>query len=247
VTELTELMSLIALVSLLAAVVAGCHLWRAISWHPQGGLAHARGAVGVNQPVRLVRSDSTGWRLPDPVPAPATSTVPGRPVPDPVPAPRRRAVGIARIDATARSVATAIDHDTRRDPTNRHTNAGRWASDASGPVDNAGTANGVGATNGAGSGFFRVGDHVDTSAPVTREELRLAVRAVLVHTPQQWPGGVYCSNDRSPFPCRMRHWGEQVLLAAGWDADGIDAMARQADAGLPPWLAGAGDANPPTR
>jgi hypothetical protein len=80
---------------------------------------------------------------------------------------------------------------------------------------------------------------------VTRDELRLAVRAVLVHTPQHWPGGVYCSNDRSPFPCRMRHWGEHVLLAAGWDADSIAAMARQADAGVPPWLAGASETVPP--
>jgi hypothetical protein len=81
---------------------------------------------------------------------------------------------------------------------------------------------------------------------VTRDELRLAVRAVLVHTPQHWPGGVYCSNDRSPFPCRMRHWGEHVLVAAGWDADSIAAMARQADAGVPPWLAGASETVPPS-
>jgi hypothetical protein len=234
-------MSLIALVSLLAAVVAGWHLWRAISWHPHGGLAHARGAVPARQPVRLVRSDSTGWRLPDSMPAQAKTILPGRPFTGSVPAPRREPVGAARFDVTAARTGSAADR-TRLDLGNRYPNAGRWAIDAAG----AGAAAGNG-SNAAGGGFYRIGDHADTSEPVTREELRLAVRAVLVHTPQQWPGGLYCSNDRSPFPCRMRHWGEQVLLAAGWDADGIDAMARQADAGLPPWLAGAGEASPPGR
>jgi hypothetical protein len=240
-------MSLIALVSLLAAVVAGWHLWRATSWHPHGGLAHARGAVGVRQPVRLVRSDSTGWRLPDSMPAQAKAIVPSRPFPAPIPAPRREPVGAARFDAMARS-GTGAARGPRLDPSNRHTNAGRWATDASGagPGGNSAGAE-TNRPNGAVSGFYRIGDHPDASEPVTREELRLAVRAVLVHTPQQWPGGLYCSNDRSPFPCRMRHWGEQVLLAAGWDADGIDAMARQADVGLPPWLAGAGEVNPPGR
>src|SRR3954469_25123457 len=118
-------MSLIALVSLLAAVAAGWHLWRAISWHPHGGLAHARGTIGVHQQVRLVRSDSTGWRLPDAVPAQAKSIPPGSPSAGPVPAPRRRAVGIARIDTMARSAAATVnqdtrDRDTRRDPANRH-------------------------------------------------------------------------------------------------------------------------------
>jgi hypothetical protein len=140
---------------------------------------------------------------------------------------------------------TAAPAGTRPDPLNRRANAGRWSSDAAG--------------NGPATGFHRVNGSVpdrhpttdeQTAAgeakPVSREQLRLALRAVLVHTPQRWPGGVYCSSDRSPFPCRMRHWGEEVLLAAGWDADGIDAMARQTDAGIPPWLtAGAGDATPP--
>jgi hypothetical protein len=96
-----------------------------------------------------------------------------------------------------------------------------------------------------GSVGRRNGDEPRRDPTVTRDELRLAVRAVLVHTPQHWPGGVYCSNDRSPFPCRMRHWGEHVLLAAGWDEKSIAAMARQADTGVPPWLAGASEAIPP--
>jgi hypothetical protein len=239
-------MSLIALVSLLAAVFAGWHLWRAISWHPHGGLAHARGAVGVRQPVQLVRSDSTGWRLPESMPAQAKAIPPGRTFVGSAPAPRREPVGAARFDVMAARTGSTADRSTRLDLGNRHPNAGRWAIDAS-SAGAAGSGTNSAGSNSAGGGFYRVGDHADTSEPVTREELRLAVRAVLVHTPQQWPGGLYCSNDRSPFPCRMRHWGEQVLLAAGWDADGIDAMARQADAGLPPWLAGAGEASPPGR
>jgi hypothetical protein len=63
--------------------------------------------------------------------------------------------------------------------------------------------------------------------PVTREEMRLALRAVLVHTGQSWPGGVYCRSDRSPYPCRMHRWGERVLLAAGWPAEHIESMARR--------------------
>src|SRR5919198_1359135 len=37
--------------------------------------------------------------------------------------------------------------------------------------------------------------HGSTATAASRDELRLAVRAVLVHTTQHWPGGEYCSND----------------------------------------------------
>jgi hypothetical protein len=76
---------------------------------------------------------------------------------------------------------------------------------------------------------------------VSREELRLALRAVLVHTAQQWPGGVYCSCDRSPFPCRLRRWGERVLLSAGWQQEQIDGIVRQVTEDAPPWLVGIRD------
>jgi hypothetical protein len=77
------------------------------------------------------------------------------------------------------------------------------------------------------------------------DQLHLALRAILVHTPQVWPGGVYCGNDRSPFPCRMRHWGEQTLLLAGWDMKSIALMERQRRTALPPWLAGTRETLPP--
>ncbi len=59
-----------------------------------------------------------------------------------------------------------------------------------------------------------------------RDVLRLAVRAVYLHGPSEWPEGVYCSNDRSPFPCRLRRWGEDVLLTAGWRPQDVDALGR---------------------
>jgi hypothetical protein len=73
---------------------------------------------------------------------------------------------------------------------------------------------------------------------VSRDEMRLALRAVLLHTAQQWPGGVYCGSDRSPFPCRMRRWGERVLLSAGWQAERVEALVRQVGQDAPPWLVG---------
>src|SRR5439155_14405128 len=62
--------------------------------------------------------------------------------------------------------------------------------------------------------------------------LHLAIRAVMLHTPRDWTCGVYCSNDRSPFPCRLRQWGEQVLLSAGWDRESIASMAGQTEAAV---------------
>jgi hypothetical protein len=202
---MAELMSLIALVSMLAAVVAGWYLWRAMFWHPPGGLAQPRAAAG-----------AAAWPVSG---SSAGSTVDG-------------------TDAKPMSTSRR----PRRQPCNHHVNAGRWSSDRHSDSDPAARFS----LPGFGGGR-RQDTPGETDPAVTREELRLAVRAVLVHTAQQWPGGVYCSNDRSPFPCRMRHWGEQVLLAAGWDRENIEAMARQADAGLPPWLAGAGDVNQPPR
>jgi hypothetical protein len=79
---------------------------------------------------------------------------------------------------------------------------------------------------------------------VAVDEVRLAIRAVLAHTPQHWPGGVYCSNDRSPFPCRMRHWGEQLLLSAGWDQRSIESMVLSVDVGVRPWLAAGAGSRP---
>jgi hypothetical protein len=85
-----------------------------------------------------------------------------------------------------------------------------------------------------GSGTSGGGAHPPESAAVAGDELQLAVRAVLVHTAQDWPGGVYCSSDRSPFPCRLRRWGERVLRDAGWSDDDIAALLHNAEEGTPP-------------
>jgi len=84
-------------------------------------------------------------------------------------------------------------------------------------------------------------ENPDVLPTLTQEDLRLAVRAVLVHTAQRWPSGLYCSSDKSPFPCRLRRWGERALLSAGWQSEDIAAMVAQADEAAPPWLAAAGD------
>jgi hypothetical protein len=86
------------------------------------------------------------------------------------------------------------------------------------------------------------GGVLPTATRAARDELRLAVRAVLIHNAQYWPGGVYCGNDRSPFPCRMRRWGERALLSAGWTEEQIAAMVKQANGTVPPWADG--DASP---
>jgi hypothetical protein len=242
---MAELMSLIALVSMLAAVVAGWYLWRAVAWHPHGGMPQPRTSAATG-PTWSMPGSSAGRPTGAPTGAAGPSRLTG-------------ASAVGGTDTGAGPVP--LQRRPRTEHCNRHVNAGRWSTDRHGDGDPSATRGagftvpgfsggrrGGGGSGGGGGGIGRGGGADDRGDPAaTREELRLAVRAVLVHTPQQWPGGTYCSNDRSPFPCRMRHWGEQVLLAAGWDAESIEAMARQADAGLPPWLAGAGEATPPQR
>jgi hypothetical protein len=66
-------------------------------------------------------------------------------------------------------------------------------------------------------------------------ERRAAVLAVTTHAAEQWPSGVYCRNDRAPFPCRLHLWGQQVLRDAGWGEDDIDNAVRLAEDGILPW------------
>lgn len=90
--------------------------------------------------------------------------------------------------------------------------------------------------------LYRGGDSArrPVELTVTKEELRLAVRAVQLHTAQRWPSGTYCRDDRSPYPCRLRRWGERMLLCAGWRHEDIEALARDKHTGLSPWLVGVG-------
>ncbi len=65
--------------------------------------------------------------------------------------------------------------------------------------------------------------------PVVDEHVRLAVRAVVTHAPQEWPSGVVCRNDREVFPCRLGRWGRRVLLAAGVAEERLDALVAAGD------------------
>jgi len=58
--------------------------------------------------------------------------------------------------------------------------------------------------------------------------VRLAARVVAMHVAEQWPTGVYCHSDRTPFPCRLQRWGSDVLLRAGWGAREVAALAEEA-------------------
>lgn len=61
---------------------------------------------------------------------------------------------------------------------------------------------------------------------VTAEDVRLAVRAVVVHAAEQWPAGSVCRNDGAPYPCRLHRWGRRVLTAHGLSERQIEALER---------------------
>ncbi|MEV4755448.1 hypothetical protein AB0J86_10080 [Micromonospora sp. NPDC049559] len=71
--------------------------------------------------------------------------------------------------------------------------------------------------------------------PVRQEHLPLAVRAVVVHAPQEWPAGPVCRNDRSPYPCRLARWGRGVLAAAGVAEDRVESLIAAGDPYASPW------------
>ncbi len=61
---------------------------------------------------------------------------------------------------------------------------------------------------------------------LTPEDVRLAVRAVVVHAAEEWPSGSLCRNDGARFPCRLHRWGRRVLLAHGLNERQLDALIR---------------------
>jgi hypothetical protein len=63
-------------------------------------------------------------------------------------------------------------------------------------------------------------------APLTPEDVRLAVRAVVVHTAEEWPTGPLCRNDGASYPCRLHRWGRRVLEAHGLNERQIEALIR---------------------
>ena len=67
---------------------------------------------------------------------------------------------------------------------------------------------------------------VPVPAPLTPEDVRLAVRAVVVHAAEEWPAGPKCRNDGSSFPCRLHRWGRRVLETHGLNDRQIEILAR---------------------
>ncbi|MEU1844966.1 MULTISPECIES: hypothetical protein [Micromonospora] len=67
---------------------------------------------------------------------------------------------------------------------------------------------------------------VPMPAPLTPEDVRLAVRAVVVHAAEEWPAGPKCRNDGAAFPCRLHRWGRRVLETHGLNERQIDALIR---------------------
>lgn len=67
---------------------------------------------------------------------------------------------------------------------------------------------------------------VPVPASLTPEDVRLAVRAVVVHAAEEWPAGPKCRNDGVAYPCRLHRWGRRVLAAHGLNERQIDALVR---------------------
>ncbi|WFE64199.1 hypothetical protein [Micromonospora sp. WMMD714] len=67
---------------------------------------------------------------------------------------------------------------------------------------------------------------VPVPASLTPEDVRLAVRAVVVHAAEEWPNGPLCRNDGSSYPCRLHRWGRRVLENHGLNDRQIDALIR---------------------
>jgi hypothetical protein len=210
--RMTEPMALTAVAGLLAAIAVGSRLYRTGPRCPRCGAQACTADEPPSDAVRAVRND-------------------GRSRPESKDSPRGtdRYRGVDRkVSSRVRTVSNAVNFALFR----RRGSAGFGAHPVGAMSDRAdptGRALGVPRSH---KTLYRadVLGALPLGASATPDELCLAVRAVHLHTPRQWPGGVYCSNDRSSFPCRLRRWGEDVLLSEGWSAEGIAALDRQADA-----------------
>ncbi|MEV4663258.1 hypothetical protein AB0J85_15075 [Micromonospora echinofusca] len=67
---------------------------------------------------------------------------------------------------------------------------------------------------------------VPVPASLTPEDVRLAVRAVVVHAAEEWPAGPLCRNDGATYPCRLHRWGRRVLERHGLNERQVDALVR---------------------
>ncbi|MFF0655467.1 hypothetical protein [Micromonospora tulbaghiae] len=78
-------------------------------------------------------------------------------------------------------------------------------------------------------------DDFPVLTPVSDEDVALAVRAVAVHVPEQWPVGPLCRSERVPHPCRLARWGRSTLRAAGITEERVDELVADGDPGAWPW------------
>jgi len=68
-----------------------------------------------------------------------------------------------------------------------------------------------------------------TPCVLTPDDVRFAVRAVVVHGPELWPTGPLCRNCRAPYPCRLHRWGRRVLTIHGLTGRQIDELVARGD------------------
>jgi hypothetical protein len=71
-------------------------------------------------------------------------------------------------------------------------------------------------------------------AYVTAGDAQLAVRAVVVHAPQEWPAGTVCRNDGATYPCRLHRWGHRVLRMCGLSEAEVADIAERGDPSVVP-------------
>ncbi|MEV4810075.1 hypothetical protein [Micromonospora avicenniae] len=71
--------------------------------------------------------------------------------------------------------------------------------------------------------------------PVSDDDVTLAVRAVLVHAPEQWAAGPLCRSERVPYPCQLARWGRGRLRSAGLTEARVDELIAAGDPDAWPW------------
>ncbi|MEH0845783.1 hypothetical protein V6U81_25695 [Micromonospora sp. CPCC 205711] len=62
---------------------------------------------------------------------------------------------------------------------------------------------------------------------VTVEDVKLGLRALLVHRPEEWPAGPLCRSDRTPYPCLLHRWARRLLRSRGLPDGVIDTLVER--------------------
>ncbi|MFF5171955.1 hypothetical protein ACFY3U_04900 [Micromonospora sp. NPDC000089] len=61
----------------------------------------------------------------------------------------------------------------------------------------------------------------------TIEDVRLALRALRVHQPEEWPTGALCRADRTPYPCLVHRWARRLLCSRGLPDQVVDGLVAR--------------------